>query len=136
MSNWCQAQLTWSTHCREKTRAPGFFLQKYFWASHIWSGRCKVCSRFMTANVAMQSQSIARQICKLDQSVCTGTPRAKICPCKRRAAAKKIQKYTNTATCVCVCVFVCVCVQEEPRQKCAGRGFWKQSRIAQVAEQM
>ena len=75
----------------------------------------------------MQSQSMAR-LCdgKLDEIVCTGTPQAKICPCKQSQTQKdknakyKILnvKYKNTVE----------CVHRKPHTKvcpCAGGGFWE-----------
>ena len=74
ISNWCQTQCSWFL-----ADFPEYQRIKYGEA-----GVSCVADLWRLCNVAMQSQSIARQ--------CTGTPWAKIWPCKQSAA---VQEYKN-----------------------------------------
>ena len=74
ISNWCQTQCSWFL-----ADFPEYQRIKYGEA-----GVSCVADLWRLCNVAMQSQSIARR--------CTGTPWAKIWPCKQSAA---VQEYKN-----------------------------------------
>ena len=107
MSNWCQAQ----------TRAPGFFLQKYFRASYVWSDRCKVCSRFMTTLQCCNAKSVNREAdLQIGPECVYRNTSGKNLSVQAKCGITRIQKCKNTAICVCVCTGrpptkVCPCAE-------------------------